>query len=206
VLNGGFPALPRGAGRPSRKVVDLPRWRVIGLVAGVIAAVLMVVVGCTSVTTGTAVVNAKDAPAYRTSVSVSLSESAVTSSARESKRQESLTVAAVHNSCDALSTSSVDAITAVNAYVNAFNGGGGEAAAKEGPAADSLNHSADLVSGSLSSALSPQLHDALNGWVDSARAVAKAIRDHNPADQFNSAIDKLNSAKTNALTLCDAAY
>jgi hypothetical protein len=57
----------------------------------------------------------------------------------------------------------VDAITAVNNYVDAFNGNAADVATKTGPAIDSLNHSADLVSGSLSDALSPQLRDALTG-------------------------------------------
>src|SRR5262249_35210687 len=125
-----------------------------------------VVVGCTSVTGGTAAVDAKDAPAYRSSVAVSVSESAATSSARESKRQESLTTEAVHKSCDVLATTSVDAITAINTYVGAFNGGGADAAAKEGPAVDALNKSADLVNGSVSDALSQQLRDALAAWVN----------------------------------------
>lgn len=166
----------------------------------------MVVVGCTTVTVGTPVVDTKAAPAYRTSVQVSLSESAVTSSQQEASREQSLTTEAVHNACDALSSSSVDAITAVNAYVGAFNAGGGDAAAKEGPAIDSLNKSADLVSNSLSNSLSAQLRDALSAWVDSARAVASAINGHAAPTDFNNVINKFNDAKTTALNLCDAAY
>ncbi|MBV8929583.1 MAG: hypothetical protein JO152_10710 [Mycobacteriaceae bacterium] len=173
--------------------------------AGCLAAALLVVVGCTSVTSGTAVVDAKDAPAYRTSMQSSLSASAATASERESKRQESLTTEAVHNSCDALSTSSVDAITAVNAYVGAFNAGG-DAKAKEGAAVDALNKSADLVGGSLSNVLSAQLHDALTAWVDSARGVAAAISGHVSPGDFNTAINKLNKSKDDAMNLCDAAY
>jgi len=180
--------------------------RVATLGFGLLATVALVIVGCTSVTDGTAVV-AKDAPAYRTSVSISLSESAVTSSERESKREESLTTQAVHHSCDALASSSVDAITAVNAYVGAFNSGGSsEAQPKEGTAIDSLNKSADLVSGSLGPELSPPLHDALAGWADAARGVAGAISSHASPDDFNTAVGRLNDAKSKALNLCDAAY
>jgi hypothetical protein len=205
VLNGSFSAA-EGPGRLRPSAARLRQFRIGGLVAGTVAASLLVVVGCTSVTGGTAVVDAKQAPAYRSSVAESVSASAATSSARESKRQESLTTQAVHSSCDALSTSSVDAITAVNAYVGAFNAGGGDVAAKEGPAIDALNKSADLVGSSLSSALSSQLRDALTAWVNAARGVAGAIKGHySPAD-FNAAINKLNDAKTNALNLCDAAY
>jgi hypothetical protein len=186
----------------------LRRWRIGGLAAGTLAGLLMVVVACTSVTGGTAAVDAKDAPVYRTSVSVSVSESAATSTARESKRQQSLTTAAIHSSCEALSTSSVDAITAVNAYVSAINGGAAasDVNAKAGPAVDLLNHSADVVASSMTGPLSPELHDALNSWVDSARGVAQAITGHFKPEDFNSAVNRLNDAKTKALTLCDAAY
>jgi hypothetical protein len=186
------------------KAVEL---RVAALGFGLLATVTLVVVGCTSVTDGTAVVDAKDAPAYRTSASISLSESAATSSERESKRQVSLTTQAVHHSCDTLAASSVDAITAVNAYVGAFNSGGsGEAESKEGAAIDSLNKSADLISGGLTPELSPPLHDALTGWADAARGVAGAISSHASPDDFNTAVGRLNDAKTKALNLCDAAY
>jgi hypothetical protein len=192
---------------PGGKAVNLRSWRAAALVVGVLSAMLMVIVGCTSVTDGTAVVDAKDAPAYRTSASISISESAATSSERESKRQVSLTTQAVHHSCDSLASSSVDAITAVNAYVGAFNSGGSrEAASKEGAAIDSLNKSADLVSGSLTPELSPPLHDALAGWADAARGVAGAISGHASPDDFNAAVGRLNDAKTKALNSCDAAY
>jgi hypothetical protein len=181
-------------------------WRIGVLGVGVLAGSLLVVVGCTSITGGKAVVDAKDAPAYRTSVQVSMSESAATSSQRESTRQQSLTTEAVHNSCDALSTSSVDAVTAVNAYVGARNASAPDVTAKEGPAVASLNKGADLVNSSLSGALSPTLRDALTNWVNSARAVAGAITSHAPTDQFNAAIDKLNDARSTAIGLCDAAY
>jgi hypothetical protein len=205
VLKGWFSS-PGEPGRRWRVAAGLRHWRIGGLVAGILAALLLVVVGCTSVTGGTAIVDAKEGPAYRSSMVASLSESAATSSQRESKRQESLTTQAVHNSCDALSSSSVDAITAVNAYVGAFNAGGADVAAKEGPAIDSLHKSADLVAGSLSNVLSSQLRDALKAWADSARAVADAISGHaSPAD-FNATVNKLNDSKTNALNLCDAAY
>ena len=129
-----------------------------------------------------------------------------TASSQESERQRSLTTQAIHRSCEALSSSSVDAITAVNNYVDAFNGNAADVAAKTGPAIDSLNHSADLVSGSLSDALSPQLRDALTGWVDAARALATAIAGNHGPDQFNAAITRLNDTKTKALDLCDKLY
>jgi len=182
------------------------RLRIVALGLGGLSAAAMVIVGCTTITQGSAEIDRADAPVYRASVSASAVESAQSSSSRESERQSSLTTAAIHSSCEALSSSSVDAITAVNNYVEAFNKSAADAAAKAGPAIDGLNHSADLVAGSISDALAPNLRDALNAWVDAARGLATAIAGNFGPDEFNAAISKLNDTKTTALNLCDAAY
>jgi hypothetical protein len=182
------------------------RLRIVALVVGSLAAVAMVIVGCNSVTQGAAKVDKADAPVYRASVSASIEESAASSSTRESERQASLTKQAIHSSCEALSSSSVDAVTAVNNYVDAFNKNTADVAAKAAPAIDALNHSADLVARSISDALSGQLRDALNDWVDAARGVATAVAGNYGPDEFNAAITKLNDTKTAALNMCDAAY
>jgi hypothetical protein len=183
-----------------------PRLRIVASGAGTVAALAMIVVGCTSVTEGSATVNATDAPIYRASVSASAEESAASSSSKESERQKSMTVEAVHASCEALASSSVDSITAVNDYVKAFNSSAPDAPEKAGPAIDSLNHSADSVAASMTDPLSPELRDALNAWVDAARGVANAIAGNYGPDEFNAAVTKLNDVKTHALDLCDAAY
>jgi hypothetical protein len=182
------------------------RLRIAALVIGLPAAIAMIVVGCNSVTSGSPTVDRADAPVYRASVSASSAESAESSSTRESARQASLSTQAIHSSCEALSSSSVDAITAVNNYVDAFNRSATDAATKAPPAIDALNHSGDLVAGSVSDTLSPKLRDALNAWVDAARGLATAIAGNYGADEFNAAISKLNDTKTTALNLCDAAY
>jgi hypothetical protein len=182
------------------------RLRIAALAVGSMAAVAMIIVGCTSVTQGTAEIDRADAPAYRASVSASAEESSASSSSRESERQASLTTQAIHSSCEALSSSSVDAITAVNNYVDAFNRNAADAGAKAPPAIDALNHSADLVARSVSDALRADLRDALNAWVDAARGLATAIAGNYGPDEFNAAITKLNDTKTTALDLCDAAY
>jgi hypothetical protein len=182
------------------------RLRIAAFVVGSMAAVAMIVVGCTSVTQGTPKVDKADAPVYRASVSASIEESEASSRTRESERQASLTTQAVHSSCEALSSSSVDAVNAVNAYVDAFNKNAADVAAKAGPAIDALNHSADLVARSVSDALTAQLRDALTAWVDAARGVATAIAGNYGPDEFNAAITKLNDTKTAALDLCDRAY
>ena len=130
------------------------RLRIGALVVGGLATSAMVIVGCSSVTEGSPSVDKADAPAYRASVSASIEESSASSSARESERQASVAKEAVHSSCEALSTSSVDAITAVNDYVDAFNSSV-NADAKVGPAVDALNHSADVVARSISDPLAP---------------------------------------------------
>lgn len=182
------------------------RVRMAALAVGSLAAAAMIVVGCSSVTEGSAEVDAAEAPVYRASVSASIEESAERSSARESERQESLTTEAIHSSCETLSESSVEAITAVNAYVDAFNESAGDIAAKAGPAADALNFSADEVARSISDPLPPELKDAMNAWVDAARGVATAVVGNYGPDEFNVAITRLNDTKTTALNICDAAY
>ncbi|WP_206428639.1 hypothetical protein [Mycolicibacterium stellerae] len=180
--------------------------RIVALGVGILTVFAMIMVGCTSVTEGSPTVNAADTPVYKASVSASAQESAESSSSKESERQKSLTTEAVHTSCEALSSSSVDSITAVNNYVASFNSGAADAASKAGPAVDSLNHSADLVAQSISDPLSAELRDALNAWVDAARGVANAIAGNYAPDEFNAAVSKLNDVKTTALDLCDAAY
>ena len=100
----------------------------------------------------------------------------------------------------------MDAITAVNDYVDAFNRSAADAEAKAVPAIDALNHSADLVARSVSDPLIPELKDALNAWVDAARGLASAIAGNYGPDEFNAAVTRLNDTKTTALNLCDAAY
>jgi hypothetical protein len=182
------------------------RLRIAAQVMGSLAAMAMIIVGCDSVTSGSPTVDRADAPVYRASVSASAVESAESSSSRESERQQSLSTQAIHSSCEALSSSSVDAITAVNNYVEAFNQTAADVPAKAAPAIDALNHSADLVAGNVSDTLSPNLRDALNAWVDAARGLATAIAGNYGTDEFNAAISKLNDTKTTALNLCDAAY
>jgi hypothetical protein len=182
------------------------RLRIAALVMGTLAAMAMVIVGCNSVTSGSPTIDRADAPVYRASVSASSEESAASSSSRESERQGSITRQAVHSSCDGLSSSSVDAITAVNNFVDSFNKKGADAAAKAGPAIDALNHSADLVARGVSDVLAQNLRDALNAWVDAARGLATAIGGNYGPTEFNAAITKVNDTKTTALNLCDAAY
>lgn len=180
--------------------------RIGALVVGLSAAAAMVIVGCSSVTEGSARVDKAEAPVYRASITASLEESAASSSARESERQSSITKEAIHSSCETLSSTSVDAITAVNAYVDAVNRNASDVPAKARPASDALNHSADMVARSIADTVGPELKDALNGWVDSARDVATAIAGNYGPDEFNDAITRLNDTKTTALNLCDAAY
>lgn len=165
----------------------------------------MGIVGCTTVTNGTAAPDTQVAPAYRQSVSASVSASSATSRVRESQRQQSLTTRAVRTSCDTLATTSKDAIDKVNIFVGAFNAGRGTGPT-EGPAIDALNNSADTVTNSFNDALSQELKDAFNSYIDAARGVANAIGTHAPTGEFNRRVDRLNDAKTKALKLCLASF
>lgn len=166
----------------------------------------MIVVGCQSVTQGGATVDAADPPVYRASVSASSEEAAASSSARESERQSSSSAKAVRTACEALSSTSVDAIAALNGYVGAYNDNAPDVVAKAGPAIDAMNRSADLVERSFSDPLAPELKTALTGWVDAARAIAAAVARDAGMDEFNTAVRRLNDSQDAALRLCDAAY
>lgn len=181
------------------------RARIIGSAAGA-AAVLTLGGGCTSVTGGDPTVDAADAPAYRTSVSLSSSAAAASSSARESERQAAMTTQAVQATCETLSTTSAEAIDAVNAYVDAYNGEGGDVAETERPAVDALNQSADAVDGSISDVTPVDLADAFFAWIDGAYAAAEAISSQASPAEFNEIIQQLNDARSTALSLCDEMY
>ncbi|GAA2782221.1 hypothetical protein GCM10010533_20530 [Mycolicibacterium pallens] len=112
----------------------------------------------------------------------------------------------MHDTCETLSTSSADAIDAVNAYVSAFNQATPDIATTEGPAVDALNKSADAVAGSITDAIPDELKAAFKDWVDGAHATARAITGHAGPAEFNQTIQSLNDTRSNALSLCDATY
>lgn len=176
------------------------------LSVGVLAAIAMIVVGCEAVTHGTATIDRADAPLYRASVSASIADSVFSSSSRESQRLVTLSKQALHTACEALSSSSVDAVDAVNEYVRAYNSQSGDEASKKQPAVDALNRTADVVTSNVSPALSPQLSGALNDYVAAARAVSGAIASNASMSAFNAAISRMNDVKKTALQLCDAGY
>jgi hypothetical protein len=184
---------------PQTQVKALPRRGALAL--GCMAVALMGIVGCTSVTNGTATPDTKVAPAYRQSVSASVSASSVTSSVRESQRQQSLTTKAVRTACATLITTSKNAIDKTNEFVQAFNSGRGTGPT-EGPAIEALNDSATTVGNSFSDAMSQQIKDAFNAYIDAARAVANAIGTHAGTGEFNKRVDQLNDTKRNAVKLC----
>lgn len=171
------------------------------LVVGSIAVVAIGIVGCTKVADGSGSPDTNAAPAYRSSVSASVSASAVTSSVRESQRLQSVTTRAIRTSCDALATTSKEAIDKVNLFVAAFNSGK-NTGATEGPAITALNASATTVENSYSDALPGNMRESFNTYNDSARQVANAIGTHAATGEFNKRVDRLNDSKTKALKLC----
>ena len=80
-------------------------------------------------------------------------------------------------------------------FVGAFNAGR-NTGPTEGPAIAALNDSASTVSNGFSDALSSQLKDAFNAYVDAAHAVANAIGTHAGTGEFNKRVDQLNDTKT----------
>lgn len=163
----------------------------------------MAIVGCSSVTDGTPTADTAIAPAYRESVSASFSASAATSSLRESQRQQSLTTQAVVRACESFAATSKDAVDKVNDFVAAYNQGR-DTTPSEGPAIDTLNHSADLVEGNSGGPLSQDLHQALNAYADAARVLANTIRGHAEMGEFNQRVNQFNDTKTEAVKLCRA--
>ena len=117
-----------------------------------------------------------------------------------------MTTQAVQATCETLSTSSADAIDAVNAYVDAYNSEGGDIAGTEGPAVDALEQSAQAVESAISDVTPQRLAEAFIAWVDGAYAAGEAITNQAGPDEFNQIIDDLNSARSEALGLCDAMY
>jgi hypothetical protein len=150
-----------------------------------------------------ATVDTAIAPAYRESVSASVSASAATSSLQETRRQQSLTTQAVVRACRSFATTSKDAVDKVNDFVAAYNQGG-DTTANEGPAIDTLNHSADLVLADSGGPLSDDLHHALNAYADAARDLAAAVRSHGDMGAFNQRVNQFNDTKSEAVKLCRA--
>ena len=89
---------------PRAKARQFPRRGALalGCIAVAPMGLINVVAGCTTVTDGAATPDTNLAPAYRQSVSASVSASSATSSIRESQHQQSLTARAVRNSCESL--------------------------------------------------------------------------------------------------------
>jgi cytoskeletal protein RodZ len=188
-------------------VSALRRWRAAALGAGLIAMALLVIVGCTNVTSGAPTVDTADARNFQTWVSASMSQSAAASSERESTRQESMTAEAVASGCELLSNTSVDAVTAINAYVNAVATRNEDNINMRAQAAvDTLNRGADTVATSLNSPLLPQVRDAFAAWVDATRGVARAIGERYGQPEFNAEVDKFNQANTAALDSCGGSH
>lgn len=163
----------------------------------------MGVVGCTSIIGGSPEADTSAAPAYRSSVSASVSASEATSSIRETQRQESMTTQAVRGACGRFASSSSDAVDTVNKYVEAFNNGG-DIPGTAAPAVEALNHSADEVAGAINEKLSAELKGAFDTYVEAARGVATAISAKAPVSVYNARKDELNKAREKGMALCRA--
>ena len=173
--------------------------RIAGQAAGAVATLTIGVVGCTSIVGGNPEADSSAAPLYRASVSAS----EVTSSIRETERQQAMTTQAVRGSCGKFASVSDDAIETVNKYVAAYNNGG-DVAGTAGPAAEALNRSADETAGAVNDKLSPEIRDAFNTYAAAARELAAAISNKAPISVYNARKDELNSARVKGIQLCKA--
>lgn len=162
-------------------------------------------VGCTRISEDAPAVAGTEAPAYRTSVAVSSSAAAAASRTREAKRQQQLTTQAIRAVCDELSITSADAVLNLNTYVDAVTTGG-DRTATVGPAREALNRSADQVSAKLNDRIPKELRTALDAWVAAARGAATVLAGEPTPQEFNSAVDTVNTVRSPALDRCDAAY
>jgi hypothetical protein len=107
-------------------------------------------------------------------------------------------------SCRVMTNSSVDAITAINTYVDAFNATGEEQARLADAAVGQLDASVRRVEGTFGPVLPRQLRDALKGYTAAAREASGVISRRGAEQEFNTAVDRLNSTKDTALDQCDA--
>lgn len=161
---------------------------------GGVAVSAMVMVGCSKVVEGSSTVDQPGAAAYRTSVSLSAAASASSSSS-------SASVAATEAACKVFVDTGKPSMEAVNAYVDAENAGGTDAA-KQQAAIDALHRAADAVTKSAATVQSAALKAALAGWAAAAQTLATAISTNASTSDFNAAVDSFNTAKSATETAC----
>lgn len=174
--------------------VGVSRLRAAALASGGLAVSAMVIVGCSKSVEGSSTVDQPGAAAYRTSVSLSAAASASSSSS-------SASVAATQAACQVFVDTGKPAMQAVNAYVDAENAGGTDAA-KLQAAVDALHHAADSVTKSATTVQSDTLKAALAGWAAAAQTLATAISTNASTSDFNAAVDSFNEAKSSTETAC----
>lgn len=173
---------------------SVSRLRAAALVFGGVAVSAMVLVGCSKSVAGSSTVDQPGAAAYRTSVSLSAAASASSSSS-------SASVAATEAACQTFVDTGKPAMQAVNAYVDAENAGGTDAA-KLQAAVDALHNAADAVTKSATTVQSDTLKAALAGWSAAAQSLATAISTNASTSDFNAAVDSFNNAKSATETAC----
>ena len=110
----------------------------------------------------------------------------------------------IQYSCLAMQNSSVDAITATNAYVEAFNTTNEKEASLADAAVSALDGSVRRVELTLAPLLPQPLREALQAFTAAARDVSGAISTRAAEEEFNTAVNRLNVTKDAALDQCDA--
>lgn len=164
----------------------------IGLAVGSLAVLWVTVMGCSSVVTGTARVDAEVARAYPS----------VIFSPREAQLHGPV---ATGTACETMTTTGSQAVSALNVHAAAIDAGsdGVDTGVK---AAESLNRTANLVRADLDDTVPPEIHQALTAWVDAAGATALALQGRVATDRYSDTIDRLNAARKQAQDLCKGYY
>lgn len=114
------------------------------------------------------------------------------------------TEAATGRSCNVLRTSSENAVSSANAYVDADDARAPDTESKKQAAITALTNSYGQVSNSMSDALDTELDSALTAYLDATRTLTNAMKNNASNKEFNAAIDAFNAAKVDAVDKCQA--
>ncbi|MDT5014556.1 MAG: hypothetical protein QOD39_716 [Mycobacterium sp.] len=161
-----------------------------------VAIVAGLVVLAVGVATAIALVVRNDAGERTTAAATSTSSSTPSPSSPPVKGQ-------IDSSCRVMTNASTDAITAINLYVDSVNTTGEDARLAD-EAVGKLDASVRRVELTFGPVLPGPLHDVLKGYNDAAREVSGIITRRGADEEFNAAIERLNSTKQTAVDRCDA--
>ncbi len=200
VLNGWFSPPPAEQGRRP-KPAGLRHWRP----AGSRTASLLVVVGCTNVKPGNPTVDTKEAPDYRTSVSL-----LAVCLRRRVQRGESSAAGLrqprpLHNACDTLKQTGGAAVNRDQRTTSTPVAHASDTGAKEAPAINALRTSCRPGDQQPEHRAVSATDVGAAGVCGLGQGRGRLHQQADSPDVFNGEVDKFNTAKTNALNQCNSA-